>query len=196
LGKGLTARSRRFQLIYIKLAGHPVDYCPAKASNALSQLNRSKHMKLLVATAFVSLFAAPAFAEGDIAKGEKAFNKCKSCHSVASDAGDTIVKGGRTGPNLWGMPGRVAGSYEGFKFSKDLVAAGEGGLVWNEEKFVAFITDPKDFVRTETGNSKAKSKMSFRLKKGGEDIYAFLASVSPAPVAEETEDAVEEPASN
>lgn len=82
------------------------------------------------------------------------------------------------------------GSVEGFNYSKDLVAAGEAGLVWDEEKFVAFTADPRGFLREETGNSKAKSKMSFRLKKGGEDIYAFLASHGPvaeeAAAAEET----------
>ena len=44
-------------------------------------------MKLLVATAFVGLLAAPVFAEGDIAKGEKAFKKCKACHSVIDASG-------------------------------------------------------------------------------------------------------------
>jgi len=151
-------------------------------------------MKHLIATAFISFLAVPAFAEGDIAKGESAFKKCKSCHSVTSDAGETIVRGGRTGPNLWGIAGRTAGTFEGFKYGKDLAAAGEGGLVWSEESFVAYITDPKAFLKAETGNSKAKSKMSFKLKKGGQDIYAFLASVGPAPVAEE--EAAEEPASN
>ena len=146
-------------------------------------------MKLIAAAAFVSLLAVPAFAEGDIAKGLKAFNKCKACHSVVSGDGEAIVKGGKTGPNLWGLPGRVAGSTEGFKYGTDMVAAGEGGLVWNEETFVGFVTNPKEFIRAETGNAKAKSKMTFKLKKGGEDIYAFLASVSPAPVAAETEEA-------
>ena len=153
-------------------------------------------MKLLVATAFVGLLAAPVFAEGDIAKGEKAFKKCKACHSVIDASDEAIIKGGKTGPNLWGLPGRAAGSAEGFKYGKDIVAAGEDGLVWNEETFVGFVTDPKSYLRETTGNGKAKSKMSFKLKKGGEDIYAFLASVSPAPVAEETEEAAEEPVSN
>ncbi|UWQ49471.1 cytochrome C [Leisingera caerulea] len=138
-------------------------------------------MKPLVTAAIFGLLAAPAFAEGDPAKGEKGFNKCKSCHMVVSDDGDVIVKGGKTGPNLWGVAGRTAGAVEGFKYSDDLTAAGEAGLVWDEEKFVAFTTDPKKFLRAETGNEKAKSKMSFRLKKGGEDIYAFLASHGPAP---------------
>ncbi|NRB18710.1 MAG: c-type cytochrome [Rhodobacteraceae bacterium] len=153
-------------------------------------------MKLLAAAAFVSLLAAPAFAEGDIAKGKKSFNKCKACHSVVSGDGEAIIKGGKTGPNLWGLPGRVAGTYEGFKYGKDLVAAGEGGLAWGEETFIGYVTNPKEFLRAETGNAKAKSKMSYKLKKGGEDIFAFLASVSPAPVVEEVEEMAEEPASN
>ncbi|MFY0310921.1 c-type cytochrome [Leisingera sp. D0M16] len=138
-------------------------------------------MKPLVTAAIFGLLAAPAFAEGDPEAGEKGFNKCKSCHTVTSDSGDVIVKGGKTGPNLWGIAGRTAGTVEGFKYSDDLAAAGEAGLVWDEEKFVAFTTDPKKFLQAETGDSKAKSKMSFRLKKGGEDIYAFLASHGPAP---------------
>ncbi|KIC09481.1 cytochrome C550 [Leisingera sp. ANG-M1] len=141
-------------------------------------------MKPLMTAAILGLLAAPAFAEGDPAKGEKGFNKCKSCHTVTSDAGDVIVKGGKTGPNLWGIAGRTAGTVEGFKYSNDLTAAGEAGLVWDEEKFVAFTTDPKKFLQAETGNSKAKSKMSFRLKKGGEDIFAFLAANGPAPAEE------------
>ncbi|NSY40107.1 cytochrome c family protein [Leisingera sp. ANG59] len=141
-------------------------------------------MKPLLTAAIFGLLAAPAFAEGDPAAGEKGFNKCKSCHMVVSDAGDVIVKGGKTGPNLWGLAGRQAGTADGFNYGDDLVAAGEAGLVWDEEKFVAFAADPKKFLQAETGNAKAKSKMSFRLKKGGEDIYAFLASHGPAPAEE------------
>lgn len=144
----------------------------------------ASNMKPLVTAAIFGLLAAPAFAEGDLEAGEKGFNKCKSCHMVVSDDGDVIVKGGKTGPNLWGVAGRTAGSVEGFKYSKDLIAAGEAGLVWDEAKFVGFTTDPKKFLQAETGNAKAKSKMSFRLKKGGEDIFAFLASHGPAPAEE------------
>ncbi|MBY6141439.1 cytochrome C [Leisingera daeponensis] len=141
-------------------------------------------MKPLLTAAIFGLLAAPAFAEGDPEAGEKGFNKCKSCHTVTSDAGDVIIKGGKTGPNLWGLAGRQAGTADGFNYSDDLVAAGEAGLVWDEEKFVSFTADPKKFLQAETGNSKAKSKMSFRLRKGGEDIYAFLASHGPAPAEE------------
>ena len=121
-------------------------------------------------------FAAPALAEGDAAAGEKTFNKCKSCHMIVSDAGDEIVKGGRTGPNLYGIIGKTAGTAD-FKYGKDLVAAGEAGLVWDEATLVEYVADPRAFLRTYLDDSKAKSKMSFKLKKGGEDVAAYLASV-------------------
>ncbi|MEP4035272.1 MULTISPECIES: cytochrome c family protein [unclassified Pseudophaeobacter] len=160
-------------------------------------------MKPVLTAALLSLLAAPAFAEGDAAKGEKAFNKCKSCHAVVSDTGEKIIKGGKTGPNLWGVVGRTAGSYEGFRYGKDLIAAGEGGLVWDLESFTAYAQDPRGFLREHLGDSKAKSKMSFKLKKGAEDIYAFLAQFSPVaeePAEEPAEDAAatettEQPAS-
>lgn len=148
-------------------------------------------MKPVLTAALLSLLAAPAFAEGDAAKGEKAFNKCKSCHAIVTDTGETIIKGGKTGPNLWGVVGRTAGTYEGFRYGKDLVAAGEGGLAWDLASFTAYTQDPRGFLRTHLDNGKAKSKMSFKLKKGGEDIYAFLAQFSPAAEAP-AEDAAEE----
>lgn len=140
-------------------------------------------MKHILSVAALSLAASTAFAEGDAAQGEKDFKKCKSCHMVVSDEGETIVKGGKTGPNLWGVVGRTAGA-EDFRYGDDLVAAGEAGLVWDETNFVEYVQDPRGFLRTYLDDSGAKSKMSFKLKKGGEDIYAFLAQHGPAPVEE------------
>lgn len=136
-------------------------------------------MKRLIATTALALLAAPAFAEGDAAKGEKGFKKCKACHMIVSDSGETIVKGGKTGPNLFGLPGRTAGSAD-FKYGADLAAVGEAGLVWDEASFVTYTTDPKAFLQDTLDSTSAKSKMSFKLKKGGEDIWAYLVSVSPA----------------
>ena len=70
--------------------------------------------------------ATPALAEGDVAKGEKAFKKCKACHMIVN--GDEVIfKGGKTGPNLYGIIGRSAGTAEDFKYCKSLAAAGEAG---------------------------------------------------------------------
>lgn len=138
-------------------------------------------------------FTVPAFADGhstgDAEVGAKTFKKCKSCHMIVADDGEVVAKGGKTGPNLYGVVGRVAGSVEGFKYSKDLVAAGEAGLVWDEALLATWVQDPKAFLKDYLDNDKAKSKMSFKLKKGGEDVAAYLASVGP--VVEEVEEAVE-----
>jgi cytochrome c len=144
-------------------------------------------IRTLVAIAALS-FSAPAFADGhstgDAEAGAKTFKKCKSCHMIVADDGEVILKGGRSGPNLYGVIGMTAGTVEGFKYSKDLMAAGEAGLVWDEALLATWAQDPKAFLKDYLDNSKAKSKMSFKLKKGGEDVAAYLASVGP--VVEET----------
>ncbi len=72
---------------------------------------------------------------------------------------------------------------------QDLVAAGEAGLVWDEKAFNHYVEDPRTFLREVLEDKGAKSKMTFKLKKGGEDVYAYLASLAPAPAAEgETEE--------
>ncbi|NIZ14320.1 cytochrome c family protein [Phaeobacter sp. HF9A] len=146
-------------------------------------------MKYYAAAAFIACLATPVLAEGDIEKGEKTFKKCKSCHQIVSDSGEVIAKGGSTGPNLYGLAGRKAGSVEGFRYGDDLVAAGEAGLVWNEEQLAKYVQNPRDFLRDYLDDSKAKSNMSFRLKKGGEDVYAYLAQFGAAEPAAETEEA-------
>ncbi|MBC6408313.1 MAG: cytochrome C [Rhodobacteraceae bacterium] len=138
-------------------------------------------MNRFAATAIVGLLALPAFAEGDPAAGEKEFNKCKSCHMIVADDGTEIVKGGKTGPNLFGIVGRQAGTYPDFRYGDDLVAAGEAGLVWDEEQFLAYVQDPRAYLREFLDDNAAKSKMTFKLRKGGEDVYAYLVSVAPAP---------------
>jgi cytochrome c len=142
-------------------------------------------LKLALATAGL-LAAAPAFADshgasGDAAAGEKAFRQCIACHVVVNDAGETLAgKKAKTGPNLYGIAGRPAGSVEGFKYSKGLQAAGEAGLVWNEEAFAEYVKDPTSFLKEVTGDSGARSNMSFKVRKEGdaENLYAYLASLS------------------
>lgn len=141
-------------------------------------------MKTMIATlAGALMLAIPAAAQdtGDAAKGEKSFNKCKACHSITDADGKDIVKGGKVGPNLWGVVGRKAGSVEGFKYSDSIVAAGEARLMWNPEDFTAYVADPTGFLKEKTGDSKAKGKMTFKLPKAEEaaDVWAYLASVGP-----------------
>lgn len=125
--------------------------------------------------------AMPALAQdGDATVGEKEFRKCKACHMIQSPEGEDIVKGGKTGPNLYGVVGRPAGSEEGYKYSEALLALNEAGEVWTVEDLAAYITDPNKFVQEKTGDDSARTKMTFKLNKNQADIAAYLASASPA----------------
>ena len=133
-------------------------------------------LSLVVATA---LFALPALAEGDAAKGEKEFGKCKACHRVEAPDGTVIVKGTKTGPNLYGLIGRTAGT-DDYAYGASLKQAGEKGLVWDEEQLVAYLLDPPGYLKTYLEDPAARTSMSFRLKKGGADIAAYLTAASAA----------------
>ncbi len=131
---------------------------------------------ILLAVAAVAL-AAPAFA-GDPAAGEDTFKKCKACHSVIGADGTEIQKGGRTGPNLYGVIGRAVASDPDFKYGDSLAALGATGAVWDEASLAAYVADPAAYLKSTLADDAAKSKMSFKLASGGEDVAAYLASVA------------------
>lgn len=97
---------------------------------------------------------------GDPEKGAKIAKKCFVCHVVGS-------KGkGKIGPNLTGVFGRTAGTFEAYKYSKAMKAA---NIVWSAETLDTFLTKPKKFV--------PKTKMAFPGVKKEEqrhDLIAFL----------------------
>lgn len=134
----------------------------------------------LLAAAATLLLASPALAQGDAANGAREFNKCKSCHTVTAPDGTDVVKGGKTGPNLFGVIGRTAGSTD-FKYGAALAAAGEKGLIWDAANFADYAVDPAKFLKTYLEDDKARSLMTFKLRKGAEDIAAWLIEVAPAP---------------
>jgi cytochrome c len=105
--------------------------------------------------------------------------RCKACHMIA-DGDNVILKGGKTGPNLFGVVGRTAGTYDGFKYGDDTIAAGEQGLVWNEEEISTYLKDPRKYLRAYLSDKKAKSKMSFKLRKEDDRtaVSAYLASLN------------------
>jgi cytochrome c len=131
---------------------------------------------ILLALTAASL-AAPAFA-GDPAAGEDAFKKCKACHSIIGADGTEIQKGGRTGPNLYGIVGRGVAADPDFSYGDSLAALGATGAVWDEASLAAYVADPSAYLKTALADDAAKSKMSFKLAAGGEDVAAYLASVA------------------
>lgn len=134
-------------------------------------------MKLLTTATLAALaLSAPAFA-GDAANGEADFKKCKACHMIVADDGTEIQKGGKTGPNLYGVIGRTVASAADFKYGESIAAVGAKGVVWDEAMLAAYVADPGKWLKEQTGDAAAKSKMTFKLAKGGEDMAAYLASV-------------------
>lgn len=133
--------------------------------------------KFILLAATIAALGAPALA-GDPAVGEEAFKKCKACHSVIAPDGTEIQKGGRTGPNLYGVIGRGVASDPDFRYGESIAALGATGAVWDAAGFAAYTTDPAAYLKAALGDDGAKSKMSFKLDSGGEDVAAYLSSVS------------------
>ncbi len=72
----------------------------------------------------------------DAAKGRRLFGRCMACHTVQEDRN-------LSGPSLYGIIGRTAGSVEGFRYSD---ANKESGVVWTEETMSAFLENPQNFM--------------------------------------------------
>ena len=122
-----------------------------------------------------ALSAAPAtadmlskLAQADLAKGERVFKKCKSCHTI-DESGKK-----KAGPNLFGVVGRAVAANPEFKYSKALVAYGG---TWNLDRLDAFLTKPKAEVKG--------TKMAFGgLKKEADrvNLIAYLNTQSIVPI--------------
>lgn len=99
----------------------------------------TKHAVLLAAIGLAPL-AAPERAVA--ADGAALFVKnCQTCHTIEKNGSP------RTGPPLYGVIGRPAGSVEGFKYSAGLKSA---GWAWTPEKLDAWLAFPKKMIRDTT----------------------------------------------
>ncbi len=154
-------------------------------------------LKNLAVVAAAILVAPAAFADshgGDAVAGEKVFKKCKACHMVGEGAKH------RTGPDLNDVMGRVAGTAEGYKYGKHMIAAGEAGLVWDEALVADYVENPKKFLQEYLDDTAAKSKMSLKVKKEDDrmNVAAYVGTFSTPSVeeAEESEETEEETSSD
>lgn len=137
-------------------------------------------MKLFLTAAALALASGlPAFAAGDAVAGEKVFAKCQTCHVVVNPAGEVLAgKNAKTGPNLYGVIGRVAGSYEGFKYGAGIEELKALGYIWTEADLAIYVKDPSAFLEEKSGDGKARSKMMFKLanETDAANVAAFLAT--------------------
>ncbi|SEM73987.1 cytochrome c [Roseovarius tolerans] len=117
---------------------------------------------------------------GDAARGERLFRDCLACYSVIDETGATVARGGRTGPNLFGVIGRHAGSVPDFHYSTSMVAAGQSGLRWNEADFVIYVKDATAFLRDYLNDSDARGKMAYKLRDSekARDVWAYLGTIA------------------
>ena len=104
-------------------------------------------MKLLVAIAAASapaLIAASAGAGRSPDAGERAFQKCYSCHAV--DPGPSNLEG----PTLRGIVGRRVAAEPAFEYSPALKRFAERNPVWTAELLDRFAADPEALVPATT----------------------------------------------
>ncbi len=123
-------------------------------------------MRVLLAVLAVAALPGLAHADGDAAKGEKVFRKCKACH--VADA-----QKNRVGPYLLGVVGRKAASVEGYHYSDAMKAEGAKGVVWDEKTLDTYLANPKAMV--------PGTKMTFvglHKEDDRQDVIAYLKSKS------------------
>ncbi|WP_432474737.1 c-type cytochrome [Amphritea sp. HPY] len=125
-------------------------------------------MKKIILVTLLSTLSLPTFADDtcSIERGSEVFNKCTACHRIDKEQSHFV------GPNLHDLAGRIVGSAEGFKYSRQLR---KDSRTWNAELFDQFITAPAEmFPRT---------RMAFAgLKKSQEraDLYCFIKNLKEA----------------
>ena len=132
--------------------------------------------RILIATtaALLGIAASANAAEGNVDAGKKLFVKCAVCHGIGE-------KKGVVGPNLNDVVGRKAGTQAEFLakgaggYSKAMIAAGEGGLVWNEAEIAQYIQDPKKMI---AGNKMAFA--GFKAEQDRLDVVAYIKTFSKA----------------
>ena len=108
-----------------------------------------------------------AYQGADLSNGEAKFALCRSCHTT-SPGGDDM-----TGPNLWGIFGRKAGSKAGFTYSDDLKNA---AWTWDADRISQWIANPRAVL--------AGTKMTFVGMPDANDrrdVVAFLKAQTSEP---------------
>jgi cytochrome c len=84
--------------------------------------------------------AEPATDPALLAAGERAYQKCYSCHSLEGPDPTT------QGPSLRGILGAPVAAEPGFAYSPEMRAYAAGQPVWTRQALEAFVADPQAVV--------------------------------------------------
>lgn len=120
------------------------------------------------AKAIIATLPAP-FNTGDYEAGKAAFTQCAACHTTAQGGPNM------TGPNLYGVFGRKAGTAAGFDYSDPMKGA---GWTWDAARIDTWITKPQSVL--------PGTKMSFVGMPDPKDrlnVIAYLKVVTSPPPA-------------
>ena len=98
-------------------------------------------LAMLAITPVPSAVAIGGADAGDVARGERVFQRCYACHSV-----DPRQETDLQGPSLYRILGRPAAAIAGFDYSDGMRKRAADGLVWDAATLDAYITDPDSVV--------------------------------------------------
>ena len=120
--------------------------------------------RALAASAAIFVGSVSANAAGDAAAGEQVFKKvCTTCHSNEPGVN-------KTGPSLFGVYGRKAGSSD-FPRYKGMVGA---DFTWDSALLDEYLADPKAFVLAHTQNKTTAMTYSLKDAQQRADVIAYL----------------------